>query len=93
MNEDDDETVATLLDPLLRALEMLTFVSRHLHPPDFEELMASIGTPDEELGSAVARQPEWPERGIRTALDGACDFCTESICGPSRDPAARRRCS
>ena len=55
MNEDDAAAVVALLDPLLRALEMLTFISRHLHPPDFEELMASIGAPDEELRSALAQ--------------------------------------
>jgi hypothetical protein len=35
-----------LLNPLLRALEMITFIARHLHPPDFADLMASIGVPD-----------------------------------------------
>jgi phospholipase/carboxylesterase len=73
MKEEDAEAVVALLDPLLRALEMLSFISRHLHPP--EELMASVRTPDEELRSALARQPEWPERlsGIRAAVDAACD--------------------
>ena len=56
MNEDEAEAVRSLLDPLLGALEMLLFVSRNLHPPDFEELMASVGTPDEELKSALARK-------------------------------------
>ena len=83
MNEDDAETVAALLDPLLRALELLTFVSRHLHPPDFEELMASIGTPDEELRSTLVRQSEWHEglSGIRTALDAACDAALGAFAG------------
>jgi phospholipase/carboxylesterase len=83
MNEDDAEAVAALLDPLLRALELLTFVSRHLHPPDFEELMASVGTPDEELRSALARQSEWPERlsGIRIAVDAACDAALGAFAG------------
>ena len=83
MNEDDAEAVVALLDPLLRALEMLTFISRHLHPPDFEELMASVGTPDEELRSALARQSEWPERlsGIRIALDAACDAALGAFAG------------
>ena len=83
MNEDDAEAVVALLNPLLRALEMLTFISRHLHPPDFEELMASVGTPDEELRSALARQSEWPERlsGIRAALDAACDAALEAFAG------------
>ena len=81
MNEDDAEAVVALLNPLLRALEMLAFISRHLHPPDFEGLMARVGTPDEELRSALARQSEWPERlsGIRNALDAACDAAREAF--------------
>src|SRR4026208_1439739 len=81
MNEDDAEAVVALLNPLLRALEMLAFISRHLHPPDFEGLMARVGTPDEELRSALARQSEWPERlsGIRSALDAACDAAREAF--------------
>ena len=83
MSKDDAEAVAALLDPLLRALEMLAFISRHLHPPDFEELMASVGTPDEELRSALARQSEWPERlsGIRAGLDAACDAALSAFAG------------
>jgi phospholipase/carboxylesterase len=83
MNEDDAEAVVTLIDPLLRALEMLTFISRQLHPPEFEELMASVGTPDEALRSALAGQSEWPERlsSIRTALDAACDAALAAFAG------------
>ena len=42
MNEDEAEAVRSLLDPLLRALEMLLFISRNLHPPDFEELISRV---------------------------------------------------
>ena len=49
MGEREVEVVLTLLNPLLRAFEMLAFVSRHLHPPDFADLMSSVGTPDEDL--------------------------------------------
>jgi phospholipase/carboxylesterase len=83
MNEDDAEAVGALLDPLLRALEMLAFISRHLHPPDFEGLMASVGAPDEQLKSALATRSEWPERssGIRMALDQACDAALGAFSG------------
>ena len=33
MDVDADETVAAVLTPLLRALELLALVARHLHPP------------------------------------------------------------
>ena len=62
MHEDDTQAVAALLSPLLRALEMLAFVARHLHPPDLEAVVASIGTPDDELRSALSNASAWPER-------------------------------
>ena len=60
MNEDEAEAVAALLNPLLRALEALAFIARHLHPQDFQQLLASVGTPDADLKTAQATQPEWP---------------------------------
>ncbi len=83
MDEPQAEPVLAVLDPLLRAFEMLAFVARHLHPPDFAELMSSIGTPDEDLKSARANQPEWPERlsGIRGALDAASDAALAAFAG------------
>lgn len=83
MQEDEANAVFRVLNPLLRALEMLTFVARHLHPPDFESLMASIGAPDEDLRSAQARQPEWPDRlaGLGTALDAAADAALQAFSG------------
>ena len=83
MDEPQAEPVLAVLDPLLRAFEMLAFVARHLHPPDFAELMSSIGTPDEDLKSARANQPEWPERlsGIRGALGAASDAALAAFAG------------
>ena len=83
MEDHQEETTLALLNPLLRALEMLTFVARHLHPPDFEELMASIGAPDEDLKSARARQSQWPKRlaGFETALDASTDAALKSFSG------------
>ena len=81
MDEPEAEPVLAVLDPLLRAFEMLAFVARHLHPPDFAELMSSIGTPDEDLKSARANQR--PERlsGIRGALDAASDAALAAFAG------------
>ena len=83
IGKDEAEAVRSLLDPLLRALEMLLFVSRNLHPPDFEELMASVGTPDEELKSALARPLQWPQRppDIGTLLGAACDAALGAFAG------------
>ena len=83
MEDDQEEPILALLNPLLRALEMLTFIARYLHPPDFAELMASIGAPDEDLKSVRARQSRWPERlsGFEAALDAARDAALESFSG------------
>jgi phospholipase/carboxylesterase len=83
IDEDEVNTVLAVLNPLLRALEMLTFVSRHLHPPDFEGLMSTIGAPDEELKFARARLSEWPAHlsGMRAAIDGASDAALLAFSG------------
>ena len=83
MDEPETKVVCALLDPLLRALEMLAFVSRRLHPPDFEELMSSIGAPDQDLKSALANQSDWPERlsGIKDALVEASDAALLAFAG------------
>src|SRR5215510_10910552 len=82
MGDHGDEANLALLAALLRALEMLAFIARHLHPPDFEELMGSIGAPDEELKSAK-RQAQGPGRlsAIRVALDAASDSALQSFSG------------
>jgi phospholipase/carboxylesterase len=74
-----DEATLALLIPLLRALEMLTFVARHLHPPDFEDLMGSIGAPDEELKSGMQAQRPGPLSEIDSALDRASETALESF--------------
>src|SRR5262245_1051097 len=83
MEDHADEATLLLLTPLLRALEMLAFVARHLHPPDFEDLMSSIGAPDEELKSAKRKQAQGPGRlsEISSALDKATDAALESFSG------------
>jgi phospholipase/carboxylesterase len=83
MDDTEVEAVLAVVTPLLRALEMLTFVARHLHPPDFGDLMSSIGTPDDDLRAALAKQPEWPERlsGIRAAVDAASDAALQAFAG------------
>jgi phospholipase/carboxylesterase len=49
------DALAGLLQPLLKAYEVLFLVARHFHPPRFEQVMAQIGTPDEDLKSASAQ--------------------------------------
>jgi phospholipase/carboxylesterase len=64
-----------VLPPLLQSLEALSFVARHLNPPDFDRVMQAAGTPDQALQSARERMTSWPEEfsGIRSPLETASD--------------------
>jgi len=55
-----DDLVA-LLPPLLRSLDGLGFVARHLHPPDFAAVLEAVGTPEAALRDALPRLADWPE--------------------------------
>lgn len=73
--ERETEALVALLQPLLRAYEVLFLVARHFHPPRFASLMAQIGAPDEELKVARALHDE-ALAGLgaaKEALDGAGD--------------------
>jgi phospholipase/carboxylesterase len=67
-----DDLVA-LLPPLLRSLEGLGFVARHLDPPRFAAVMAAVGEPDQTLREALPRLEAWPERlaDVRGRLQAA----------------------
>jgi phospholipase/carboxylesterase len=83
MNEDLSNAIASLLDPLLRALEALAFIARHLYPPKFNDLMASVGTPDQDLKMAQAAQTEWPAplADVGATLNGATDAALQAFAG------------
>ena len=75
MSDVVSERLAALLPPLLRSLEMLGFVARHFHPPDFGAVMDAAGTPDEDLRAARGVLDGWPEElaGVRERLQSATD--------------------
>jgi phospholipase/carboxylesterase len=56
-------------------MEAIGFVARRLHPPEFEDLMAAIGTPDAELRDVRSRIGAWPDTfsHVRAPLDTASD--------------------
>lgn len=83
MSEAQSAAVNALLSPLLRALEMLALLARHLHPPEVGNLMAQIGTPEDDLRAAMARQPAWPETlaGVAGPLDAASAAAVEAFAG------------
>lgn len=74
MSEAVVDDIVALLPPLMQAIEQLAVVARHLNPPDFGSVMASIGAPDHALQSAHAQLCPWPEQfaDVRQALDAAC---------------------
>src|SRR5262245_60333925 len=83
MNEDPAKAIARLLDPLLRAMEALGFVARHLYPPELDDSMSSIGTPDHDLKMAQAAQTKWPAHlsGIGATLNEATEATLQAFAG------------
>ena len=75
MSEAVVDDIVAVLPPLLQSLEALSFVARHLNPPDFDRVMQAAGTPDQALQSVRERMAGWPEEfaGIRTPLETASD--------------------
>ena len=83
MDQDETDALANLVPPLLRALEILFFVSRHFHPPHLEQVLAGIGTPDAELGDVRVRYQESLTRmgDLGAALDSAADAALRAFAG------------
>ena len=83
MSEAVVDDIVAVLPPLLQSLEALSFVARHLHPPDFDRVMQAAGTPDQALQSVRERLADWPEEflGIGTALEAASDAALAAFGG------------
>ncbi|WP_407178278.1 phospholipase [Bradyrhizobium sp. STM 3562] len=75
MSEAVVDDILALLPPLLQSLEALSFVARHLHPPDFDRVMEMVGAPEDTLQAARSQLSEWPDRfaGVRAALEAGSD--------------------
>jgi phospholipase/carboxylesterase len=58
MDQPEPHAPHDFLPPLLSAFDTLMFISRHFHPPLFDEVMAGIGTPDADLSAARARNQD-----------------------------------
>jgi len=83
MSEAVIDDIVAVLPPLLQSLEALSFVARHLNPPDFGRVMHTVGTPDESLQAARAQLREWPGDfvDVRKALDVAGDAALAAFAG------------
>src|ERR1700674_3981349 len=75
MSEAVVDDIVTVLPPLLRSLEALAFIARHLNPPQFDSVMEAAGTPDQALQDVRSRLAGWPEEfgSIGTSLEAASD--------------------
>src|SRR5579871_5135093 len=83
MSEAVIDDIVAVLPPLLQSLEALSFVARHLNPPDFGRVMHTVGTPDESLQAARVQLREWPDdfADVRKALDAAGDAALAAFAG------------
>ena len=83
MSEAVVDDIVAVLPPLLQSVEALSFVARHLHPPDFDRVMQAAGTPDQALQSVRERLNDWPEEfsAIGTALATASDAALAAFGG------------
>jgi phospholipase/carboxylesterase len=75
MGDTVTEHLAALLPPLLRSMEVLGFIARHFHPPDFGAVMDAAGTPDQDLRPARGSLDDWPDElaAVRERLRTAAD--------------------
>ncbi len=83
MNEAVVDDIVAVLPPLLQSLEALSFVARHLNPPDFGRVMQAAGAPEQALQAARAQLGEWPDNfaDVRGALETASEATMAAFAG------------
>ena len=83
MSEAVVDDIVAVLPPLLQSLEALSFIGRHLNPPDFGRVMEAAGTPDQALQAVRPRLADWPAEfsDRRTSLETAGDAALAAFAG------------
>jgi phospholipase/carboxylesterase len=83
MSEAVVDDIVAVLPPLLQSLEALSFVARHLNPPEFEAVMEAAGQPDQALQAVRSRLAGSPENfgNIQTSLAAASDAALKAFAG------------
>jgi len=83
MSEAVVDDVLAVLPPLLQSLEALSFIARHLNPPQFGSVMEAAGMPDQALQAARARLSGWPEQfaWLGASLDAASNASLAAFAG------------
>jgi phospholipase/carboxylesterase len=82
MTSDAVDQVERLTTALLRTLDAVEFIGRHLNPIGYSHLLARVGAPESELRLARAL-PAWsdPYAALRPLLDEASDFALAAMDG------------
>jgi phospholipase/carboxylesterase len=83
MSEAVVDDIVAVLPPLLQSLEALSFIARHLNPPQFDSVMEAAGTPDQSLQAVRSRLADWPGEfaNIQTSLEAASDAALAAFDG------------
>lgn len=83
MSEAVVDDIVAVLPPLLQSLEALSFVARHLNPPEFAAVMEAAGQPDQALQAVRPRLAGWPEQfgNLQTSLEAASDAALRAFAG------------
>jgi phospholipase/carboxylesterase len=83
MSEAVVDDIVAVLPPLLQSLEALSFVARHLNPPEFGSVMDAAGMPDQALQAVRGRLSGWPEEftGLQSSLETASDAALAAFAG------------
>ena len=83
MSEAVVDDIVAVLPPLLQSLEALSFVARHLNPPEFGAVMEAAGQPDQALQAVRPRLAGWPEQfaGLKFQLEAASDAALAAFAG------------
>jgi len=83
MSEAVVDDIVAVLPPLLQSLEALSFVARHLNPPDFGRVMQAAGVPELALQAARSQLGQWPDKfaEVRASLDAASDAVLAAFAG------------
>ena len=83
MSEAVVDDIVAVLPPLLQSLEALSFITRHLNPPDFGRVMEAAGSPDQALRAVRPRLAQWPAEfsDTRISLESASDAALAAFQG------------
>ena len=83
MSEAVVDDIVAVLPPLLRSLEALGFIARHLNPADFDQVMDAAGQPDAALKAVRSRLSDWPESftDVKASLESASEAALSAFEG------------